>query len=457
MIRRVLLALPTLCLAVSLARADDWPQWLGPQRDGVWREKGILDKFPKGGPKEKWRVEIGAGYSGPAVAGGRIFVTDHHFAAGAKPPSNPFDVSKAVPGVERVLCLNESDGKLLWKHEYDCDYQLSYATGPRTTPTVDGDRVYTLGAMGHLYCLGVKKGDVVWSKNLRKEYKGSGQATKGAWWGFSASPLIDGDKLICLVGGEGSVVVAFDKKTGKELWKALSASEAGYCPPMIYEQGKKRHLIIWHPDAVVSLDPETGKENWSHSFDVKAGLSIPTPRLEGDKLFLTAFYDGSLMLKLKPDGSGAEMLWKSQVRSEAPNRTDGLHSIMPTPFLIDGHVYGVCSYGELRCLEADTGKRLWATHEATGGKSKRWANAFLVRHGDRFFLFNEQGDLIIARLTPKGYEEISRAHVLDPDNTLADTEKEGRKVIWSHPAFANKSVYVRNDHEIVCVSLAADQ
>jgi outer membrane protein assembly factor BamB len=202
---------------------------------------------------------------------------------------------------------------------------------------------------------------------------------------------------------------------------------------------------------VVSLDPETGKQRWSQEWPIKAGLSIPTPRLDGDKLFITAFYDGSLMLKLKPDGSGAEVMYRSKVKSEAPRQTTELHSIIPTPFIVDGHVYGVCSYGELRCLEEDTGKRVWMTREPTGGTETRWANAFLVRHEGRFFLFNEKGDLIIARLTPKGYEEVSRAHLLDPDNKLP-----GRAVIWSHPAFADRAVFVRNDHEIVCASLAAE-
>jgi outer membrane protein assembly factor BamB len=437
-------------LIVSFVRADDWPQWLGPKRDGVWRETGILDKFPEGGPKVKWRADIGAGYSGPAVAGGKVYVTDRVLSTGAKLPDNGF-TSATLAGRERVLCLNQADGKQVWKREYPCEYKVSYPSGPRATPLVDGERVYTLGTMGHLHCLDTKNGDVIWSKDLRAEYEGSGKAADGAWWGFSASPLLDGDRLICLVGGEGSIVVAFDKKTGKELWKSLSASEAGYCPPVIYEQGGKRQLIIWHPDAVVSLDPETGKENWSHEFRIKAGLSIPMPRLDGDKLFVTAFYDGSLMLKLKPDASGADVVWQSKVKSELPNRTDGLHSIMPTPFVIDGHIYGVCSYGELRCLEEDTGKRLWMTREPTGGAMERWANAFLVRHEDRFFLFNEKGDLIIAKLTPKKYEEISRAHLLDPDNKLP-----GRAVIWSHPAFAGKAMFARNDHEIVCVSLAAE-
>ncbi len=449
--RRLLLALPVLGLAVTFACADDWPQWLGPKRDGVWREKGILDKFPKDGPKVKWRVDVGAGYSGPAVAGGRVFVTDFIPNPGAK-RAGAFDEKTVVAGQERVLCLNEADGKPLWKFPYPCNYQVSYGSGPRATPLVDGDRVYTLGTMGNLSCLDVKTGEKLWAKDFLTQYKGSGKAAGGAWWGFAASPLIDGDKLICLVGGEGSIAVAFDKKTGKELWRALSASEAGYCPPMIYEQGGQRQLIIWHPDAVVSLDPETGKERWSQEFKIKAGLSIPTPRLDGDKLFVTAFYDGSLMLKLKPDGSGAEVLYRSKVKDETPNHTTELHSIMPTPFLVDGHIYGVGSYGELRCLEEDTGKRIWMTRVPTGGAEVRWGNAFLVRHEDRFFLFNEKGDLIIARLTPKGYDEVSRAHLLDPDNKLP-----GRPVIWSHPAFADKAVFARNDHEIVCVSLAASE
>src|SRR5262249_30771295 len=151
------------------------------------------------------------------------------------------------------------------------------------------------------------------------------------------------------------------------------------------------------------------------------------------------------------DGSSAEVMWKGKVKSEDPRLTDGLHSIMPTPFIVDGYIYGVCSYSQLRCLEEATGKRRWETLKATTGEQVRWGNAFLVRHEDRFFLFNEKGDLIIAKLTPDKYEEISRAHILDPDNNLP-----GRAVIWSHPAFADKCAFVRNDHEIVCVSLAAE-
>src|SRR5262249_14284239 len=157
------------------------------------------------------------------------------------------------------------------------------------------------------------------------------------------------------------VAVAFHKDTGKELWRALSAREPGYCPPMIYEAAGKRQLIVWHPEAVNGLDPETGAVYWSVPFAVRQGISIATPRLLDDLLFVSCFYDGALMLRLRADRPGAAVLWKGKSASEQPRLTDALHCLMSTPFLRDGHVYGVCSYGELRCLKADTGERLWET------------------------------------------------------------------------------------------------
>ncbi|HWY85639.1 MAG TPA: PQQ-binding-like beta-propeller repeat protein [Gemmataceae bacterium] len=430
-------------------QADDWPQWLGPKRDGVWRETGILEKFPAGGPKVRWRYPVGEGYSGPAVADGKVFITDRVLAKGASSPADPFD-KKRTNGKERILCLRETDGTFVWQYEYECPYQVSYPAGPRTTPAVTKDKVYALGAMGDLVCLDRKTGAKVWHKKLADEYH-----MEVPMWGFAGHPLIDGDRLICLVGGAGSVVVAFDKDTGKELWKALSAKEPGYAPPMIYEFGGKRQLILWHPQAVNSLNPETGAVYWSAPYGgltsktgVKAGMTIPSPRKAGDYLFLTNFYDGSLMLKTSGTNPPA-VAWRSMGRSEQPHDTESLHAVMNTPIIKDGYIYGVCSYGELRCLKADTGARIWATHEYTTKKSVRWGNAFLVEQADRCILFNEGGELIIAKFTPKGHEEISRAKILEPTNTMA-----GRRVVWSHPAFANRSVYARNDLEIICVSLA---
>src|SRR6266700_5544062 len=177
-------------------------------------------------------------------------------------------------------------------------------------------------------------------------------------------------------------------------------------------------------------------------------MSIATPRKVGDELIFTCFYNGSLMLRLDSEKPAEKAIWRTQKASEKD--TTHLNAVMSTPFLEGGYIYGVCSYGQLRCLKADTGERIWETMAATtsDGKEMRWANAFIVKNGDRFFLFNEKGDLIIAKLTPKGYEEISRAHLLEPTNTAA-----GRDVLWSHPAFANRRIYARNDKEIICADL----
>ena len=435
-------AIAILGLTVVSLHADDWPQWLGPQRDGIWRETGILERFPTNGLHVRWRVPIGGGYSGPAVAKGRVYVMDRQLPTNVSNPTNAFDRGQ-IPGAERVLCLNEADGKIQWQHQYNCPYTVSYAAGPRATPTVHDDKVYTLGSEGNLVCLGAEKGGVVWARDFKKDF-----GVKTPTWGFASHPLVDGKKLICLAGGEGSVAVAFDKDTGRELWRALTAKEIGYAPPMIYTFAGKRQLIIWHPQAVNALDPETGKLIWTvpQTPSVRAGMSIPTPRQAGDLLFLTSFYNGSLLLRV--DSDQPLVVWQSKKVTEM--NTDALHTVMATPLIENGYIYGPCSYGQFRCLKLETGERIWETFAPTAGKSERWGNAFIVKHGDTSFLFSETGDLIIAKLSPEKYEEISRAHLIDPVN-----RDPGRLVVWCHPAFANRSVYVRNDQEIICASLAA--
>jgi outer membrane protein assembly factor BamB len=454
------------CCPVSVF-ADDWPQWLGPQRDGVWREKGLVDKFPAGGPKVLWRTpagQIGEGYAGPAVADGKVYIFDRLRTKGADFPKGGFDTGK-FPGVERIVCLDQASGKIHWFHAYDCTYEVSYAAGPRTTPVVSGGKVYTLGTMGDLVCLNVTDGKVIWSKNLPALYN-----VPTPRWGFSGHPLLDGNRLICLVAGQGSTVVAFDKDTGKELWKNLSSIEPGYAPPMIYTFNGKRQLILWHAESVNGLEPETGKVIWTQPFgtlkagdgkvQVQAGMTINTPRQIGDRLYLTCFYEGSLMLRIGADNKPA-VLWKRKnpVKDPEPKVTEQLHCVMSTPVIRDGYIYGVCSYGELRCLELETGKRLWETHQPVVGESTRWGNAFLTQLGessDRYLIFNELGDLILARLTPQKYEEISRAHILEPTNGLTSFQNKSRPVVWSHPAFANRCVFARNDGQVVCISLAAE-
>jgi len=438
--------LATVALSATLiagaARADDWPQWLGPQRDAVWRETGIVKSFPAEGLPKRWRVEVGGGYAGPAVAQGRVYLMDRILAPTNSLPASGFAKAK-LQGQERVLCVNEADGKLLWVRAYDCPYDVMYPAGPRVTPAVGGGKVYTLGTMGDLYCLDAATGAVLWSHDFKSDY-----GIEPPVWGFSGHPLIDGSRMICLARGAGTTAVAFDKNTGKEVWRALSAKEPGYAPPMIFEAGGKRQLIIWHPEAINSLNPETGEVYWSEPFTAKQGMSISTPRRDGDQLFFTCFYNGSIMLKLDESKPAASVVWRRSGKNE--QNTDALHSVMSTPVLENGYIYGVCSYGQLRALRADNGDRVWETLAATvDGKEARWGNAFIVKNGDRYFLCNEKGDLIIAELNPAGYHEISRTHLLEPTNIAA-----GRPLVWSHPAFADRCVFARNDKELICVSLA---
>jgi outer membrane protein assembly factor BamB len=420
-----------VALFVPASHADDWPQWGGPQRDCVWRESGIVDTLPavdaaSGMLPRVWAAKIGAGYAGPAVADGRVFVTDR----------------LADDDLERALCFDADSGEELWKHEYRAPYSISYPLGPRATPTVDGERVYVLGAVGHLFCFDVESGDIVWQKHFPSDF-----GTEVPVWGMAAAPLVDGDQLIVLAGGKpGRMVLSLNKNTGEVNWKALDGKEPGYCPPVILEFGGERQLVIWHPAAVVGLDPTNGEKLWEVPFAVEAGLSIPMPRKIGERLFITSFYNGPLMIDLGANGRSPQVLWRT-APSNREIKNDSLHAIMCTPIVTEDFIYGVGSYGELRCLETKTGRMVWETREATG--PERWCNAFLIPQGDRVILCNEHGEIIFARLTGEGYQEFSRAKLIEPTAPI-----QRRMTVWSHPAFAMGGVFARNDGELIRVDLS---
>jgi outer membrane protein assembly factor BamB len=350
---------------------------------------------------------------------------------------------------ERVHCLEESSGRTLWTKEWAADYRgLDYNNGPRATPTVDDDRVYVLGAMGALRCLRVRDGSEVWSKDFVRDY---GTVVPG--WGMSNAPIISGNRLIAVPGGAGnSKVVAFDKLTGRELWRALSSedSEPGYSQPVLIDSGRPQ-LIIWHTTAIDSLDPATGKPLWSHPFRVRMNTPIATPAWSPPHLIVSGFFDGARMMELSASAAAAKLLWASQSISET--KSDKLHALMSQPVIDGDYVYGICALGQLRCLRRDTGERVWETQAVTVERARN-ASAWIVRHGDRVFISNDRGELIIARLRPTGYEEISRAKMIKPTSTPGARRELGA-VNWSHPAYANRHVIARNDEEVIRVSLDA--
>jgi outer membrane protein assembly factor BamB len=435
---KILTWISVCCMMAATSWAEDWPQWLGPQRDSVWREEGIVKSLPEGRLNAEWRSPIGAGYAGPAVAQGRVFVTDYVISQG-EISNNPGRRIR-LQGEERIVCFDADEGTLLWKHSYDCPYEVSYPSGPRTTPCVVDGKVYALGAMGDLRCVSADTGKLVWEKDLKKEYQ-----TETPIWGFAGHPLVDGDKLFCLVGGSGSVAVAFHKDTGEEIWRNLSAREPGYCPPVLIGAGGTRQLVIWHSESINGLNPETGEVYWSVPLKPDYAMSIATPRKSGDLLFASGVGNAGVVLRLDAQAAKAEVLWRGTPKT-------AVYCANSSPFVEDNVIYGVCRQGELRGVDLRTGERLWETFAATSGTRRAgYATAFIVKHEDRFFLANERGELIIAKLTPEGYQEQSRAQILEPTN-----ETFGRPVVWSHPAFANRCIYARNDRELVCVSLAAE-
>ena len=415
--------LGSLFLGTSLL-ADDWPQWMGPTRDNVWHEEGILSEFAAPGPQVVWRAPVAGGYAGPAIAGGRVFVTD-------------FVKTDGMSGTERVLCLDAATGRPLWQHEEPETYTISYPAGPRCTPLVDGDRVYTLGAEGKLLCLAVDDGAVLWARDLKTDYH-----TKAATWGYASHPLIDGDKLICIAGTGMAHAVALNKHTGAEIWQAGTAPEQGYCPPLILEAAGVRQLILMKPDGMYAVDPETGTRLWETPYNADNGSIIMQPVQIGDYLYVGGFQEKNLLLMLRQDVPGVEVVWRNK-------RQHGISAVNVQPFDLDGSLCGFHEKGDLRVVEIPSGEVVFSDGGPLPGRLQGCGTAFITRHHDRFFVFTETGDLVIAELSSKGYTELDRTHLIAPTNTAF-----GRDVVWCPPAYAERSIFVRNDQELIRVSLA---
>lgn len=433
----------SLALPFALPAEHDWPQWRGPERDGVWRESGLsaeLETDPAGWIEAKWSVAIAAGYSQPTVADGRVYVTDR------------LDDREEI---ERVHCFDFETGKSLWSHQYPAEYTIAYKSGPRAAVLIDQfasdtARAYSLGGMGHLHCFDAKTGKVIWSRDLAAEYD-----IEMPRWGIAASPLIEGDLLFLQIGGRpDACVIALDKHTGKERWRAID-DDASYVAPIMIDQAGQRVLVVYTADELFGLNPDSGKAYWSFAMPgSKWPIGISTPVLttyQGKRyLFTTNAHVGSALLLLDENKPAiTKVWWKNDTRT-----SDNIHSLIPTPYIRDGYIYGTHQKGELRCLDLLTGNLVWESTEAV--EPDRFATLHIVAQGDdgqTTWIFNEHGELIIAELSPEGYRQYSRGKLVH--RTAAGMPSRIGGVTWAHPAFAYKHVLARNDDQLVCADLSA--
>jgi len=414
-----LLAVLQLLLALDTL-AGDWPQFRGPNRDGRWDETGILESFPKQGLKIRWRHAVGGGFSSPVVANGRVFVSD---VALDKPTSR-----------ERVHCFEEKTGKVLWVFSYQEHYgEWTFVpergAGPTATPIVEQGRIYVVGANGHVHCLDVKTGPVIWEKDLWQQYQIDEM-------GCRPSPLIEQSLLIVYTGAKpGATVLALDKETGKEVWKALDEHASNSSPIAITSAGR-RQLIVWTDKSLASLDPANGHLYWRELMITSNNDDVATPVFWGNRLLVSG-----LMLELSGPPPTASFRWPD---NRAASKRILSNTSTPVP---DGeHIYSCKSPGELVCLEAATGRQVWSTNGIT--RLKNGASIHITPQGRGYFLFTDEGNLIRAEISPRGYREFSRAHLIDPTWPF-----NGYKFVYAPPAFANRHVFARSEAEIVCASL----
>jgi outer membrane protein assembly factor BamB len=377
----------------SIVLADDWPQWRGLNRDGISKERGLKSSWPEDGPPKLWKANVGAGWSSAAVVRNRVYTMGN------------------VNDADHVVCLDSADGKIIWKHTYPCAYKEQMANVVLwCTPTVDGDRVYTVSREGHLFCLNAADGKVIWSKEFQKEFNAKPPA-----WGWVGSPLIEGDLLIAEVGGRGSAVVAFDKKSGRVVWKN-GDSKPGYSSPVGYIRKSERDVLVFSALGLEARRVKDGaplwKFPWKTSFDVNAAAPI----VVGDRIFVSSAYGvGGAVL----DISGAEptVLWQNKkIRIQ-----------MGGAVYWGGHLYGF-DESELKCVAFETGDVKWS--------ERKFGKGSLIVADGKLIVYGGSGQLGVVEANPKSYQELAYAQVLEGHDT------------WAPPAFANGFIYLRSNETL---------
>ncbi len=413
----IMMALMAIALSLTAERATaqadakgEWPQFLGPTRNGLSAETGLLDRWPADGPKEIWRVPGGVGMSGLAISRGRVLTL--------------------VQRDEKqwLIALDAKTGESVWQTSLAPEYQNAMGNGPRGTPAISGDQVFAFTGEGILSAHDFRDGKQVWSHHVVKELSG-----KEAEYGMACSPLVVGKHVIVTAGASKGTLVAFDTNSGKQLWTAGSDS-AGYSSPALLNGGGRSQVVAFTGSSALGVDPETGSVLWQYPFKTNFHCNIATPLEIQGQVFLSAGENhGSVLLALKPQGDKFELseVWhsigpKSVLRNE-----------WQTSMLLDGHLYGMDNVGgagpitHLTCIDAATGERKW--QEARFGKGN------LIAADGKLFITTMNGELVVARATPKRYDELGRATVLESTRQA--------------PALSNGRLFLRDDKEIVCLDV----
>ena len=398
------LAWSIMSYAEDSANTADWPQWRGPNRDGISTETGWLITWSEKGPKQLWKTSVGFGYSSISVSNGRVYTMGN------------------VKKTDTVYCLDADTGDVVWKYSYSCK-QGSWK-GTRIAPTVDGNVVYTLSREGHLFCFNAISGEVIWSKNVKKELK-----AKGPNHGFACHPFIVYNMLILELGAEGDSVVAFDKTDGSVIWKSGN-EKVGYSTPMTYNLSGKDYLVVFTGTALVGMDLSDGQQLWRHEWKTEYQCSIATPIVSGDKIFISSGYGMGCALFQIRQGKKPKILWKNKKMANHFNSC----------VLWKGYLYGFHGApkhnkdkGELRCLDFKTGDVKWKQ----GGLGK---GSLMISDG-KLIILSEQGELVIAEASPNGFQELTRTKVLDG-------------TCWTVPVLSGGRIYCRShEGDLVCVDV----
>ena len=407
---RVLLVALTLTLTLTLAPAADWPQWRGPNRDGISKETGLLQEWPKDGPPVRWkRTDIGTGYSTPVVVAGKVYV------------------QTTKDKEEFALCLDEKTGKDVWKTAIGGvgeNRGMPY-NGTRSSPTVDGDRLYCLASAGELVCLGTD-GKTKWKKDLVKDFGGT-VGTEKMSWSYTESVLVDGDLVVCAPGGKDAALLALNKTTGEAVWKCeLPASDgAEYSSIMATEAGGVKQYVTFLRSGLVGVDAKTGKLLWKYSKVIDPGANILTPVVYQDKIFASTSRGGAAVLELKGENGKVEP-------KELFFTKTGLGASIGGAILMDGHLYGTSQQG-LFCAEFATGKEKWV-EKSTGNASLCFAD------GRLYVRSHATGDVVLVEANPTEYVE--KGKLQQPDRS--------KIAAWPHPVVANGGLYLRDQDTLLC-------